>query len=280
MLFNFREIIADVPKIDLLDIGAMDTGESAYRLLLERNNARIVGFEPVKEECEKLQNKWGDPHKFFPYFIGDGKPAKYYETNMPMTGSLYKPNMKILNHFNNLGELTQTVKIHEVETRRLDDVVEIDNVDFIKIDIQGGELNVFKGAKKALSACLAIQVEVEFVEMYENQPMFADVDTFLRRNGFQFHSFISFGMRCFNPVVINNNVNTGINQQLWGDAVYVKDWMNLKSLSTVQLKKYALVMHELYSSADLSHLLLREIDRREKTNYSELYWLKLTGRKN
>lgn len=280
MLFNFKEIVADTPLIDMLDVGAMDAGDTSYNILLERKNTRVIGFEPVKQECEKLQKKWGAPHDFYPYFIGDGKPATYYETNHSMTGSLYKPNLKLLKQFNNLAELTEIIKTHDVETKRLDDVKEIENVDFIKIDIQGGELNVFKGASKALRTCLVIQVEVEFVEMYENQPLFSDVDSYLRKMGFQFHSFINFGMRCFKPVVVNNNVNAGVNQQLWSDAVYVKNWMSLEQLSISQLKKYALLIHELYSSADLAHLLLREIDRRGETKYAEHYWNKLTGRRN
>jgi FkbM family methyltransferase len=36
-----------------------------------------------------------------------------------------------------------------LQTRRLDDISEVQHVDFLKIDIQGSELAVFKGGKRS-----------------------------------------------------------------------------------------------------------------------------------
>ena len=44
----------------------------------------------------------------------------------------------------------------------------IDCIDFIKIDVQGAELDVFKGGKKALENVLKIICEMEFVPLYES----------------------------------------------------------------------------------------------------------------
>lgn len=279
MSFALHQILQDLPLIDILDVGAMSLGgASAYQQLVDHRKARVIGFEPGVEECRKLNEKMGPPHIFFPFFIGDGAPATYYETNQVMTGSLYRPNTRLLEKFQNLAELTIPVRAHPVETRRLDDIEGIGGVDFIKMDVQGSELNVFKGASKALESALVIQVEVEFVELYQGQPMFCDVDRYLRGKGYQFHTFLGFGKRCFKPLVVNDNINDGLNQYLWSDAIYVKDWMRLENLSTLQLKKYAVLLHDLFRSADLCHLLLSTIDGREGTGLAGRYLQMCSGR--
>lgn len=277
MTFNLHDLLEELPLINILDIGAMSIGDSPYGNLVDHKKARVIGFEPAPLECEKLNNLMGPPHTFLPYFIGGGGPATYHQTNCDMTGSLYRPNTALLEKFQNLAELTTEVAAHAVQTRRLDDIDGIGCVDFIKIDVQGGELNVFKGASRALESALVIQVEVEFVEMYQNQPMFSDVDRFLRGKGFQFHTFLGFGKRCFKPLVVNDDINDGLNQYLWSDAVYVKDWMRLADLTTGQMKKYAVLLHDLFRSADLCHLVLSQIDNREGTALATRYLQKCTG---
>src|SRR5207248_2510884 len=60
----------------------------------------------------------------------------------------------------------------------------VDRVDFIKLDTQGSELDILQGAGFLLDDCLGLQLEVMFSPLYEGQPLFADVDTYLRSRGF------------------------------------------------------------------------------------------------
>ena len=57
-----------------------------------------------------------------------------------------------------------------VPTRRLDDVSEIPSIDFLKIDIQGGELVVLNNGWEKLRECAVIQIEVSFLSLYKGQP--------------------------------------------------------------------------------------------------------------
>lgn len=57
-------------------------------------------------------------------------------------------------------------------------------VDAIKLDTQGSELDILRGASRALSSCTLIEIEVEFNPIYEGQNLFCDVDRFLRDRGF------------------------------------------------------------------------------------------------
>ena len=273
--FDLTEMLfSDSPcMINVLDVGAIGIkGKDApYDKLVRHGRARIIGFEPDAAGCDKLNQKYGHPHRFFPYFIGDGQSATFYETNWPLTGSLFKPNRTLLEKFQNLHELTVLKAEHPVATRRLDDIVELGEIDFIKIDVQGAELSIFQGGINVLQNALLVQTEVEFVELYEKQPLFADVDQFLCAQGYKFHTFDRFGKRCFKPIIMHNNINLGLRQLLWSDAIYVRDWMRFDTLPIEKLKKMAVLLHDVVASYDLCHLALRSIDERSGTAFSPRY---------
>lgn len=264
-------------QLTILDVGAALGERISYQSLVEAGRARIIGFEPDAEACEQLNLRYGNPHRFFPHFIGDGQPATFHETNWALTGSLYPPNTPLLERFNNLGELLQPVAQHPVTTKRLDDIPEIDSVDFIKIDVQGSELPIFRHALRALSQALVIQTEVEFVELYKGQPMFADVDIFLRSQGFQFHTLHEFGGRAFKPLVNKNDINRPFRQLLWADAIYLRDWMQLESLPAEKLRNYAVLAHDVLQSYDLAHHVLAALDRKAGSQLAPAYLQLLTG---
>jgi FkbM family methyltransferase len=275
-MWSLSELFTEEHQIDVLDVGASLGEKPPYQALFEAGRARIYGFEPDAGECDKLNAQYGAPHRFFPHFVGDGQAATFHETNWFQTGSLYEPNTPLLEKFLNLAELTMPKAQHPVQTTRLDDVKDIANVDFFKMDIQGGELNVFKHASQVLSQALVIHTEVEFVELYKGQPMFADVDIFLRANGFQFHTFHSMGTRCFKPLIVNNDPNIGIRQALWADAIYVRDWMQLETVEEVKLRKYAIIAHDMLTSPDLAHVALSALDRKTGSDFAARYLARLT----
>lgn len=69
-------------------------------------------------------------------------------------------------------------------------VVTIDSLertpDFLKLDIEGNELDALHGAEIALSdSLLGIRSEVQFNEVWNNAPFFSDIDSYLRSKGFQ-----------------------------------------------------------------------------------------------
>src|SRR4051794_12522208 len=129
---SLLELFTDNLCIDILDVGAAFGEEPPYKSLVDAGRARVLGFEPNREECERLNNAYSPPHRFFPFFVGDGQPATFYETNWSLTGSLYEPNTALLEKFQNLAEVTRLVATHEVATSRVDDIVDIDDVDFFK----------------------------------------------------------------------------------------------------------------------------------------------------
>ena len=262
--FSLGDLMADEDRIIILDIGAMEigSGNETYAPLLETGKVKLIGFEPNEVECDRLNERQDKTRVYYPYFIGDGKKATYYQTNMAMTGSLFEPNSQLLKKFQNLNELTTLVKTHQVDTIRLDDIESVTDVDFIKIDVQGAELVVFKNGQNLLAQTSIIHTEVEFVEMYKGQPLFGDIDIFLRSQGFQLHTIDYFGSRCFKPFIVENNLNKGINQRLWADVVYVKDFMNFDELPYGKLIKLAVILNDVYQSFDFCYYVLCHLDKR------------------
>jgi protein O-GlcNAc transferase len=260
-VFPILDILPDPPSLKIIDVGAMSIGLDPYHKLEDLGIAEVIGFEPVQAECDKRNAAAKPFQRYLPYFIGAGGPATFYECNYPMTSSLYPPNTPLLDLFQNIENLTQVVKEHAVETRRLDDLPEIDGCDYLKVDVQGGEVGVFEGAAKLLKDVLVIHTEVVFVPLYTGQPLFAEIDQSLRENGFLFHKLCGVSGRPFKPLVAGGDVNRPISQQLWGDAVYVKDFTRLESLSPRQLLAMAVILHTQYDAIDLAHLCLVAHDR-------------------
>ncbi|MBN8519198.1 MAG: FkbM family methyltransferase, partial [Candidatus Accumulibacter sp.] len=174
------------------------------------------------------------------------------------------------------AQLFKVGKFVHAELKASSVPADLSSYDFVKIDVQGSELAVFQNGLRALSGTLLIQTEVEFVELYKGQPMFADVDSFLRGAGFQFHAFNGFGSRTFKPLVVNGDINQGVRQALWSDALYVRDWMSLDVLDATKLKKYAVLAHDLLQSYDLAHLVLLTLDKKTGGSFAARYLGQLT----
>lgn len=149
------------------------------------------------------------------------------------------------------------------ETRRFDDIAEIEYLDFLKIDIQGGELAAFQGGAVKLSQAVAIQVEVPFVTLYKNQPSLGEIDLELRRQGFIPHCFAAVKRWPISPCVINGDPRRPLHQLLEADIVYARDFSRPESMSDEQLKHLALIAHHCYGSVDLALRCLMLLERRE-----------------
>lgn len=260
--FSLTELLELETPITIVDVGASFLETPPYQGLVEKGNAVVIGFEPNQAEVEKLSQIYSATHKFFPYFIGDGKEGVFYETNWVATGSLYKPNPEVLDKFHILGDVTRLVAEHPVMTKALDDIPEIGDVDYFKIDIQGGELKAFTGASHALASSVLLHTEVEFIEMYIGQPLFSDVDIYLRDKGFKLVKYIPPFTPSLKPTVLGGSPYNG---SIWTgtDAIYFKDWNRLDLIPTGKLKKWAVIAHDVYEMLDVVYFLLQELDRRE-----------------
>ncbi|MBV8165201.1 MAG: FkbM family methyltransferase [Alphaproteobacteria bacterium] len=264
--FSLYELLPQAAAIEIVDVGAFDlvSHPPIYTPLVRAGHARLMGFEPYPQACSQLTLKYGPPHRFLPLFVGAGGPAKFYATNRGWTGSLFPPNTALLEAVHGLAEETQLVGVHDVTTVRLDDVSEIDDVDFIKIDVQGSELDVLKGAERVLGRAVAVHTEVEFVELYRGVPLVAEIDLHLRSRGFWIHTFRDFGSGSVKPLpaMPPAGEDEGPHQRLWADAVYIRSPLELDALADDKLCRLAILLHDLYGSHDLAYRCLSAHDER------------------
>jgi FkbM family methyltransferase len=263
-----------VPPIRIVDIGALWLGDGAlpYGPLLESGRASVIGFEPIAEACESLNQRFQQQHHLYlPYAIGDGEKHLFHRCNSDMTSSLFEPDLTWMNLFQNLPELCQVTSVQEIDTHRLDDVKEVSSVDYLKIDVQGAELDVLKGATRVLKDALVIHTEVEFSPIYRGQPLFADIDQFLRAQGFMFHRFLALKGRPLASLAASGEAFRTVRQVLWSDAVYIRPILGWNDLATESLLRLAVILHEMYESFDFSAKLLQMYDDRTGTDYCPRY---------
>jgi FkbM family methyltransferase len=250
----------------IMEIGAVPIAgkkEPFHQLLDALPGSQIIAFELDKELCAELNRTSPQGLRYFPVALGRTEETRpLYETVHPMCTSLYRPNEALLDCYNNL-EVAKLRSISSVETVSLDWFTSnhgISGVDFIKIDVQGASLEIFQGGVQALRDVVAIVTELEFVPMYIDQPLFGDVCRFLSDQGLMFHKFEGIAGRTLRPTIVNDDPNFPI-QQLWSDAVFVRDVLTLAQLSPRKLLKLALMAY-LYESGDLVIHCLRLHDER------------------
>jgi FkbM family methyltransferase len=274
MNFNILEIVGTDFEIRVVDAGAghAEADSDGYAPLIHSGLVTVTGFEPNIEQCDLLNASEGSRHRYLPYCIGDGTARTFHHTNRSMTSSLFEPNTPLLQKFQNLAELVTPVSTEMVQTRRLDDLRElVGDVDLLKLDVQGAELDVLRGGEELLRSVTLIFTEVEFVSLYKGQPLFAEVDAYLRSQGFQFHRFHSLAGRAFKPFIANQDRNAMLSQMLWANALYVRDFMRFDALPPGKLVKLACLLHEMSKSVDLAYLALEAHDRATGKNLATRY---------
>ncbi len=260
-------------QIDIVDIGANPIdGEPPYKKLLDANIVKVIGFEPNKDALIRLNKMKGPNETYIGKAVYDGSRQEIKLCRAQGMTSLLEPNTNLLKYLHGFSEWGLVENRQQIQTVKLDDVKEIKNIDYLKIDIQGAELEVFKNATNLLSNCTVIHTEVEFLPMYENQPLFSEVEMYLRELGFLFHRFSPLVSRVVKPMYINDNPYAELSQVTWADAIFVKDFTQFDKLSIAQLKKIALMLHDIYGSFDIVLRALMEVDNKSnKEHYSHMY---------
>ncbi|MFK3779887.1 FkbM family methyltransferase [Agrobacterium sp. NPDC089420] len=215
----------EMPIVDrelvIVDVGAQKlVSEDHIYTPLRKSGVshRCIGFEPL--EHRRAEMMADDPDlQLFPDFIGDGSLQTFYVNNDDATSSLLPLNRNLNAHLEHL-ETLETVDTQPVSTSTLDNVLsDVPVVDFLKLDIQGMELKALKGGVDVLKRTNVIHCEVEFAPIYDGQPLFSDVELFLREHGF---IFVDFTAECRYAYV-----GHGFKERLgWGDAVFFRSNAN------------------------------------------------------
>ncbi len=204
----------------------------------------IYGFEPNPYEFQKLVKDYNErkPNYNVVYFnkavSQKSEPVILNVAASPPCSSLYHPNDTYCERlciypanagkqyrFDKMSQATQIVSKVQFHSTTLDEELpEETALDFLKIDVQGADLDVLKGgSERILPNLLAAQIEIELNPLYMNQPLFGDIDSYLRENGFSILDFrTARRLRSITPVFALQNKGWA-GQLLWGDAIYFRD---------------------------------------------------------
>jgi len=262
-----------LPSIKIVDVGANPLAgvQGPYQTLIDNNLASLVGFEPDPTVFDELQAIKGKAQTYLPLAVGDGKRHQLRICQMSGMNSLFAPNFALLDLVHCHGLWAKVVSVVDVDTRRLDDIAEIDAMDYLKIDIQGAEMLVFENAMEKLKDCLVVHTEAMFVPMYEGQPLFSEQELFLRKLGLQVHKFFEMRGHVLKPMAVNGDLHGPLSQVFWADVIFIKDITRLDRLRPEQLLKLAIILHDVYASFDVAHLMLEAYDRTSGTALAPAY---------
>lgn len=220
--------------VTLVDVGARWGPVHLWREFGDK--ARLICFEADAEECERLNQLAENKNAIYvPYALADhDRGITLYFTEDDPGGSSSYP---LVQGFPTFG-MRQPVRTIACPSVTLDQYCarhDIRNVDAIKLDTQGSELDVLRGAIRAIKTVSFIDIEVEFNELYEGQPLFCDVDRFLRDHGFVLWRMNALAYYS-NGLVTNSSAGIWIashpgsyqlhdqdnGQLFWGQAQYVR----------------------------------------------------------
>lgn len=192
----------------------------------------VLGFEPDIDECQRLMSMpevyqpWG---KFLlkPVALADKKGNATLKLLSSNTNhSLLSPNLDFTKRYNMVK--WQEIGTLDLETDTLDDVLSDNTMksqrwaEFLKIDTQGTEYEILEGSVKKLSEeTVAVVTEVAFCELYQNQKLFSDVESLMRREGFSFYGFTTLHTRS-KKYLDKRNMATR-ERLIYTDAVFFKD---------------------------------------------------------
>lgn len=255
----------------LIDIGAAGGAHKRWNDISEL--LRVVGFEPDEKEFVKLKNSVRE--MWFSIALSNTKGKRMLHITKSQTNtSFLMPNQNLLKQLQwSPGEPVtdhDIIKEVEVECDALDGVLSSKNVrpDYLKLDTQGSELDILKGADRVLREDLLIaEIEVEFAPIYKDQPLFADIDVFMRERGFILQDLGNF-------LYMKPRGLAGIGgakgRIIAADALYIKDFSNdyNKLYELGENKVYAAIAgYAAYGYPELSINLLQRL-RESKYNVS------------
>lgn len=244
----------------VVDVGANPIdGAPPYASMLAAGLCSVAGFEPQERALAKLRASAGPNERYFGTAVGDGSMKTLHVTHCEGMSSTLKPDADALAAFVALSDYGRVVETTPVKTYRLDDL-DIGPCDFLKIDVQGGEMDVFRNGRETLRNAVAIQTEVSFVPLYEGQATFGAVDTWLRGEGFIPHLVAEQKHWPLTPAFPESPM-TCWRQIVEMDVVYVRDFTADANMTPEQWRHLGMIALLVYASADLAGRCVLALER-------------------
>jgi len=213
---NLIKTIKENKINSIIDVGA-NTGQFAEEMFKNNYKGYVLSFEPLKHEHSILlkkkqkmkKNNWEIAQR-----CALGSCEK--KININISGMRQSSSiLEISKIHTDLYPNSKNIDIEEISMFPLDNfkdqIISMEKNILLKIDTQGYELEILKGAKKIFEFVNLLLVEVSLVELYKSQPLFDEILSCVKELGFSIWSI--------DRAV--TNYKTGQTYQL--DIVFVKN---------------------------------------------------------
>lgn len=173
-------------KYVAIDVGAALGVQPWWQEVLEF--ATVYAYEPNKSSSEKLKQLYHqyDYHVIENALDIDDSEKQLYLTNIPTGSSLLKPSSayKYVNPSYFFPYKEEKILTYSAKTSFAQN--NINDIDLMKIDTQGTELNILKGlGDNYLNKLLAVEFEAGLPGAYEEQPTFLEVHKYMTDHNFE-----------------------------------------------------------------------------------------------
>jgi len=197
-----------VPHPDvILDCGA-NVGQMARAFRNAFPKADVYSFEPVSSVFDQLRGVCAEVGAHaIKKAVGDHDgPAVIHLTASPEANSLlgFQEGNPCARWTREVGE--EAIEVCTLDRWCREAGIDPKRVDVIKLDVQGAELKALYGARKLLGTVKAVYLEVSFVPIYKDGPLFHEIDRFLGECGYRRHAAYPSDQ-----------------PHHWGDALYIRE---------------------------------------------------------
>ena len=185
-----EDIKSLLPEANIvLDCGA-NVGQMAEGFRRIYPHANIYSFEPVTAAFDQLRERCAELNV---HPVKTAVSDRNGRAMINLTASAESNSLLDFKEGNPCAQWTRVVGREEVELCTLDrwckeNGIEFEQVDLIKLDVQGAELQALYGARQLLQKVKLVYLKVSFVEIYKDNPLFEEIDGFMQECGFRRHA--------------------------------------------------------------------------------------------
>lgn len=164
--------------------------------------------------------------RYLPYAVADrvGEQTLFL-TRSPWCSSLLRPRQDWLNRleFYRLFDVVETAKVNVVTLASVNEVQTRD-FDIVKVDVQGMELPILRNSGRLLEQVFAVETETGFIQNYEGETTFGEIDVFMRAQGFRLFDLTTHRQPRRNPL---GRSFRSTQQMIVAEAIWLKDYVQL-----------------------------------------------------